>query len=111
MTVQRNANRWDKSNVLFRDNGIVEYNKRATRPDMKHIDYGLGAISAQVDRLSENRDRSIWPIFITDCRCQDNSRAMKSMSGFTRSAHTRGSPKRQTILQRGKHELRPAASA
>ena len=48
MTVQRNANRWDKSNVLFRDNVIVEYNKRAPTPDMRHIDYGLGAISAQV---------------------------------------------------------------
>jgi N-acetyl-alpha-D-muramate 1-phosphate uridylyltransferase len=48
MTVQRNANRWDKSNVLFRDNVIVEYNKRAPTPDMRHIDYGLGAISARV---------------------------------------------------------------
>jgi MurNAc alpha-1-phosphate uridylyltransferase len=48
MTVQRNANRWDKSNVLFRNNVIVEYNKRAPTPDMRHIDYGLGAISAQV---------------------------------------------------------------
>jgi MurNAc alpha-1-phosphate uridylyltransferase len=48
MTVQRNANRWDKSNVLFRDSVIVEYNKRAPTTDMKHIDYGLGAISARV---------------------------------------------------------------
>jgi MurNAc alpha-1-phosphate uridylyltransferase len=48
MTVQRNADRWDKSNVLFEGNVIVEYNKRAPTPDMKHIDYGLGAISAQV---------------------------------------------------------------
>jgi N-acetyl-alpha-D-muramate 1-phosphate uridylyltransferase len=48
MVVQRNANRWDKSNVLFRDNVIVEYNKRVPTPDMRHIDYGLGAMSAQV---------------------------------------------------------------
>ena len=48
MTVQRNANRWDRSNVLFRDSVIVEYNKGAPTPDMRHIDYGLGAISAQV---------------------------------------------------------------
>ena len=48
MTVQRNANRWDKSNVLFRDGAILEYNKRAPKPDMRYIDYGLGAISAQV---------------------------------------------------------------
>jgi N-acetyl-alpha-D-muramate 1-phosphate uridylyltransferase len=48
MTVQRNADRWDKSNVLFLDNVIAEYNKRAPSPAMRHIDYGLGAISAQV---------------------------------------------------------------
>jgi len=48
MTVQRNADQWDKSNVLFVDNAIVEYNKRAPTPSMRHIDYGLGGISAQV---------------------------------------------------------------
>jgi len=48
MTVQRNADEWDKSNVLFVDDVIVEYNKRAPTPGMRHIDYGLGAISAQV---------------------------------------------------------------
>ncbi len=48
MTVQRNADEWDKSNVLFVDNVIVEYNKRVPTPSMRHIDYGLGAISAQV---------------------------------------------------------------
>lgn len=48
MTVQRNADRWDKSNVLFEDGRIVEYNKRTPRPDMQHIDYGLGGLSAEV---------------------------------------------------------------
>ncbi len=48
MTVLRNGNRWDKSNVLFRDGGIAEYNKRAPRPEMAHIDYGLGVLSAPV---------------------------------------------------------------
>ena len=48
MTVQRNADRWDKSNVLFRDGVIVEYNKQSPAPEMKHIDYGLGALSAHI---------------------------------------------------------------
>lgn len=48
MTVQRNADRWDKSNVLFSGDAIVEYNKRAPTSEMKHIDYGLGAISADI---------------------------------------------------------------
>jgi MurNAc alpha-1-phosphate uridylyltransferase len=46
MTVLRNEDRWDKSNVLFRDSRIVEYNKRIPKPEMAHIDYGLGILSA-----------------------------------------------------------------
>jgi N-acetyl-alpha-D-muramate 1-phosphate uridylyltransferase len=48
MTLQRNADRWDKSNALVLDNVIVEYNKRAPTAEMRHIDYGLGALSANV---------------------------------------------------------------
>ncbi len=48
MTVLRNTDRWDKSNVLLRNGCIAEYNKRKPRQDMTHIDYGLGVISASV---------------------------------------------------------------
>jgi len=48
MTVLRNGNLWDKSNVLFRDGCITEYNKRTPKPEMAHIDYGLGVLSASV---------------------------------------------------------------
>jgi len=48
MTVLKNGDRWDKSNVLFRHGGIAEYDKRAPRPEMAHIDYGLGVLSASV---------------------------------------------------------------
>lgn len=41
MTVCRNENRWDKSNVLFRDGRIVAYDKNSADPAMKHIDFGL----------------------------------------------------------------------
>lgn len=45
MTVLKNDNRWDASNVLFRDGCIVRYDKRQPCPDMAHIDYGLGVLS------------------------------------------------------------------
>jgi NDP-sugar pyrophosphorylase family protein len=44
MTVCRNGDRWDRSNVLFADGQILEYDKRDRSPDMVHIDYGLGAL-------------------------------------------------------------------
>ena len=50
MTVMRNCDRWDKSNVLFRNGELIKYNKRAPRPEMEFIDYGLGILSATVLR-------------------------------------------------------------
>ena len=48
MTVLKNGDRWDKSNVLFRDGELVEYNKHTPQPDMSYIDYGLGVVAADV---------------------------------------------------------------
>jgi NDP-sugar pyrophosphorylase family protein len=42
MTVCRNDDRWDRSNVAFADGRILRYDKRETHADMHHIDYGLG---------------------------------------------------------------------
>jgi len=43
MTVYRNDDRWDSSNVRFEGGRIVRYDKTHRTPDMHHIDYGLGA--------------------------------------------------------------------
>lgn len=48
MTVIKNQNQWDKSNVLFVDGRLHEYNKRSPRAEMTYIDYGLGVVSASV---------------------------------------------------------------
>ena len=48
MTVLKNCDRWDKSNVLFTNGRLVEYNKYASRQDMAYIDYGLGVVSADI---------------------------------------------------------------
>jgi N-acetyl-alpha-D-muramate 1-phosphate uridylyltransferase len=54
MTVLRNEDRWDRSNVLFRDGRIVEYNKRAPRPGMAHVDFGLGILASRVLETCSN---------------------------------------------------------
>jgi NDP-sugar pyrophosphorylase family protein len=48
MTVLKNNGQWDKSNVLFRDSNIVEYNKQTPKSEMIHIDYGLGVLTNSV---------------------------------------------------------------
>jgi NDP-sugar pyrophosphorylase family protein len=46
MTVFRNHDAWDRSNVEFREGGIVHYDKHAPTPAMQHIDYGLNCFCA-----------------------------------------------------------------
>jgi NDP-sugar pyrophosphorylase family protein len=48
MTVLHNADRWDKSNVLYEAGRVVEYNKRAPKPSMHFIDYGIAVLSSTV---------------------------------------------------------------
>lgn len=48
MTVLRNSDRWDKSNVIFKDGRLIEYNKHTSSEDMCYIDYGLGVLSGDV---------------------------------------------------------------
>ncbi len=53
MTVIRNENRWDRSNVIFRDSQLVCYSKRSPSPLMHHIDYGASLLRREaVLRLS-----------------------------------------------------------
>ncbi|MBC8074682.1 MAG: nucleotidyltransferase family protein [Chloroflexales bacterium] len=44
MTVLRNENRWDTSNVVFRDGELLRYSKRDRTPAMDYIDYGVALL-------------------------------------------------------------------
>lgn len=48
MTVLKNGDRWDKSNVIFSGGELLEYNKKVPRPEMTFIDYGLGVLASHV---------------------------------------------------------------
>lgn len=47
MTVFRNENQWDRSNVEFSGGSILRYDKQLSTPEMHFIDYGLGIFSAK----------------------------------------------------------------
>ena len=47
MTVLKNQNQWDKSNVQYEQGQLVEYNKSVISPQMHYIDYGLGVLQAK----------------------------------------------------------------
>jgi len=54
MTVFKNGDQWDTSNVSFSEGELIEYNKKVPKPGMAYIDYGLGVINGRVlqDRAS-----------------------------------------------------------
>jgi len=47
MTVFRNENRWDTSNVQFEGDRILEYSKSRQTAQMHHIDYGFSVFSTR----------------------------------------------------------------
>lgn len=53
MTVFRNEGLYDTSNVVFANGEIEVYDKKARRPDMQHIDYGLS--------LFQTKALEAWP--------------------------------------------------
>ena len=56
MTVYRNEDRYDTSNVVFRDGEVVVYDKKAKLQEMRYIDYGLSLFKSSVfDRYTNDQ--------------------------------------------------------
>ena len=47
MTVYRNSDKWDASNVEYAGGNIVSYSKHARTAQMEYIDYGLNCLTAE----------------------------------------------------------------
>ncbi|MCL4490359.1 MAG: nucleotidyltransferase family protein [Nitrospirae bacterium] len=47
MTVLRNDNHWDRSNVVYNHGRIIRYDKQNITPDMHYIDYGLALLKKE----------------------------------------------------------------
>lgn len=64
MTVYRNEDRWDASNVELQGGRIVRYDKLNRTPAMKHLDYGLGVFRAEVfERLPEGEPADLAALY------------------------------------------------
>lgn len=57
MTVLKNDNQWDTSNVSFNNGHIIEYNKNAPKSNMLHIDYGLSIVASSVFKKYSKKRR------------------------------------------------------
>lgn len=60
MTVYRNEDKFDKSNVEFADGKIIKYDKRSTDDKMKFIDYGLGIFNRRA--FDDFKDQEVFDL-------------------------------------------------
>jgi MurNAc alpha-1-phosphate uridylyltransferase len=64
MTVLRNGNRWDRSNVVFEDGRLIRYDKRVQTPEMQHIDYGVALLRREVlARIPSDRPSDLAELY------------------------------------------------
>ncbi len=64
MTVFRNKNSYDKSNVVFKGNTLLCYDKKNTTADMEYIDYGVSILNRSVvEDIPEGRVADLADVF------------------------------------------------
>jgi len=64
MTVFKNKNHWDKSNIIFKEDKIVSYDKNNYTSEMHYIDYGLGVLrSSVIEELLENESYDLSNVY------------------------------------------------
>lgn len=107
MTVLENQNQWDKSNVLFENNQLLEYNKRQPRPEMHHIDYGLGILNANcLEAYPEGEQWDLADLY-QDLSFRGDLHGYEVYNRFYEIGSHKGLAETESCLnQRGMHELR-----
>ena len=64
MTVFKNDQQWDTSNVEFQEGRILAYDKAHRTPQMKHIDYGLGLFNRSTfEAIPEDRPTDLSSLY------------------------------------------------
>jgi NDP-sugar pyrophosphorylase family protein len=72
MTVFRNENRWDKSNVDYRDGSIVRYDKKNPDEAMTYIDYGVNVFTETVFAVMPENEAFDLAVIQTDLARKGN---------------------------------------
>lgn len=64
MTVLKNNDRWDRSNVEFQKGRLVRYDKRTRTPAMQHVDYGVALLRrAALERIPPARQYDLADLY------------------------------------------------
>jgi MurNAc alpha-1-phosphate uridylyltransferase len=63
MTVFKNKNKLDRSNVFFKNKDIIYYNKFNPKPKMQFIDYGLSILSSSILKKFKKKNFDLAEVF------------------------------------------------
>jgi NDP-sugar pyrophosphorylase family protein len=63
MTVFANQNRWDTSNVIFREGQLLKYDKWRQTPEMQYIDYGAALLRAEALELIQEQPSDLANLY------------------------------------------------
>tara|TARA_B100001989_G_C24506037_1_gene447594 strand:- start:454 stop:1170 length:717 start_codon:yes stop_codon:yes gene_type:complete len=64
MSIIKNNNKWDKSNVVFKNNKIISYKKKDDAENMQYIDYGLSIFKKQdLESFSKNENFDLSKLY------------------------------------------------
>ena len=113
MTVFRNAGQWDASNVHYDRGRIWRYDKRRPTPEMQHIDYGLGLLTAEALRRYPLGQPLDLAIVYQDLLAADQLAAFEVRQRFYEIGSPAGLAETRHYLQQRRKltdELRAAAS-
>lgn len=70
MTVYRNHNQWDRSNVVFAGDRVVVYDKHQQTPEMQYIDYGLGLLRREeFEQLPADEPSDLSDVYASLAQC------------------------------------------
>lgn len=101
MTVLRNRNEWDKSNVVFKDDRILSYDKRNKIREMEYIDYGLSMLrKCAFDEVGSKKIFDLSELY-TELIKKDQMLGYEVKSRFYEIGSRRG------LAETEKHLLRP----
>ena len=104
MTVFHNEGRWDGSNVEYADDRIIAYSKTRPNPRMRHIDFGLGVLSARAltDRVSLGEPEDLAAIYEA-LACASDLAAFEAKQRFYEVGSFTGIQEFETYLNGGEH--------
>lgn len=105
MAVIKNRNKWDTSNVYFKGESIIIYNKFLKSKKFDYIDYGVSALNTHIfDNYPENKNFDL-SIVLNDISLNNNLEGYKVVKRFYQIGNNKGLKETSSFFRRKLHEV------